>query len=137
MSIVLIIVINIFVHELFHYLALRVCGQKGEVIIEFLPPRFGIEINEEIKHPRLFFISGTLGNLFVAVVCWICGADQYFLYSVMVVLFNLIVIAPDADIFKVLGLEKLRIKELPEMIWNASYIVVAIAFLVFIICWIW
>lgn len=128
-------IINSFFHELFHYLSIKLYGQKavisfgcGDLIFKFYdfelrknPIVSYVQSFSDIKNPTLFYMSGMISNLLLGIIGFVIfhQFDWFWKYSFYVFLCNLIIIFPGSDIYKCLNINKrVKLSENAESNWN-------------------
>lgn len=99
-TLTIIFITNIVMHELFHYLSTKIMKQKA--IIHFGLDSY-VELNDiEPKNKKLFYLSGMFGNLSLALICYICipNIPMLWIYSLLIFIGNILLFFPQMDIYK-------------------------------------
>lgn len=107
-GIIFIVGMNVAIHELFHLMALTAQGVKGK--IKFGTLSSYVEPLEPVPYQRLFFLSGALGNLFLALLAFGLNLDVLAWYSFIVFGLNILLFFPSSDSFHVFATNRLKNK---------------------------
>lgn len=138
-----IVFLNIFTHELFHYLSLKINNDEGvlcfgtgkkwfkwkDLEVRAYPFMSSVYCKGKPKNESLFYISGMLGNLFLALLFLILGIKSFCVYSLIVFFLNLISIHPLGDMYKFLKIDK-KFKQKTKM--KMTYFHIILSTIVFI-----
>lgn len=116
--------LNIIIHECSHYFVLtKINKQKGilsigcqkllfqykNIQIRLNPLQSSVMHLENPKNEKLYYISGTIGNLILGLIGFVIFPqfDWFYKYSFCVVLGNLLLIAPQTDIYKTFNTDRI------------------------------